>query len=103
MATDQEGKGPDQFVFDYSKYSTSSIPMEHLEDIRKTAIAPATNIITQIFLLVRVTVLVGIEWLRSRKINEEMLIQKQEYERKRVRSQRGDLEKDDLDQLRSET
>lgn len=93
MATDPK---PD-FRFDYSKWQSSGVPMEHVEDIRKVAIQPATNIFTQVFLLVRVLILVGCEWLRMRKMNEEMLKQKQDYERGRNQEQRGDIAQDDLD------
>lgn len=90
----------EEFRFQYSKYQTSKVSIEQVNEIRKVASEPATNIITQIFLMVRILVLVGCAWLRKGIMDEEMLVQKQEYEIRRGQQGSGSLEEDDLDQLR---
>lgn len=92
MATEKE-----EFRFDYKRFEPKGITVEKLDQAFESFMAPTVTLWSQIILLIKIVAFSLYLWTRRGLVNNEMLIEKQEYERKRNQSQRGDLEEDDLD------
>lgn len=93
MATEK----PADFRFDYKKRQSKHLTIEKLDAAFDSFAAPATNTLSQIMWAIRLTAFAAYCWTRWRLIDEEMLIEKQEYEMRRTQSNSGDLTQDDLD------
>lgn len=91
------------FRFDYKKYESKQLTVQKLDQYFEAMLAPAASSFGQIMALVKMGVFALYLWSRMKLINEQELIQKQEYERERTQGQRGDIEEDDLDQLQPKT
>lgn len=100
MATEKP-KEPVEFRFDYSKFDSKQLTVEKLDKAFESFMAPATSTVGQVVLIIKLVAFSLYAWTRRGLVNDQMLIEKQEYERKRTESQLGDLAEDDLDQLRS--
>ena len=87
----------EEFRFDYKRYEPKGLTVEKLDTAFESFLAPATTLFAQIFILIKLTAFALYLWTRRGLVNDQMFIEKQEYERKRVQSQRGDIAQDDLD------
>lgn len=86
-----------EFRFDYKRFEPKVITVEKLDQAFESFLAPTTTLWAQIILLVKIVMFSLYLWTRRGLVNNEMLIEKQEYERQRNQSQRTDIEEDDLD------
>jgi hypothetical protein len=86
-----------EFVFDYSKYRTKSISITQLDQMFEVLTAPATNYVTMALKGVQL-ILIGIYiFARSKLIDQEFQVQKQEYEQKQNNSSRTEIDGEDMD------
>jgi hypothetical protein len=85
------------FRFDYKKYESKQLTVEKLDKIFESIVAENPSTFGLIVSLFKMGVFALYLWTRMRLINEKRIIQKQEYERERGSSQRGDIAQDDLD------
>lgn len=89
------------FRFNYEKYQNKSIKIEVIDKMIVT-ILDATGTFALIILAVKVFALSTLYIMRGKIIDEQERIEKQNYEIRRANTNRDTLEKDDLDELRSQ-
>jgi large-conductance mechanosensitive channel len=86
-----------EFVFDYSKYKTKSISLAQLDKIFEIVVAPATSYIQMIAKAIQL-ILIGIYiFVRSKLVDQEYKIQKQEYEQRQNNNSRVEIDGEDMD------
>ena len=85
------------FRFDYKKYESKHLTVEKLDDAFSAIVVQTPTIWDQVVMLIKLTVFGVYLWCRYKLISEKVLIEKQEYERKRGQTQVGDIGQDDLD------
>ena len=86
-----------EFTFDYSKYKSKKVDLKMIDDLMETTIASGTSRFASIVSGIKILLFFAYLWARKRLIEEEFLIQRQNYEQGRVNENDDVLDNDDLD------
>lgn len=87
-----------EFTFNYSKYKSKKVNLKMVDDLMETTIASGTSKFAAIVAGVKILLFFAYLWARKRLIEEEFLIQKQNYEQNQVNETDDILDNDDLDE-----
>lgn len=85
------------FRFDYKKYKTKSISIDTLDKIFEVVVTPSTTMVDKIFKGIQLALVTWYLLARKSLIEQQLEIEKQEYETGRTNTNIDDINKDDLD------
>lgn len=85
------------FRFDYKKYKTKSISIDTLDKIFEVVITPSTGTVDKIFKGIQLALVTWYLLARKSLIEQQLEIEKQEYETGRTNTNIDDINRDDLD------
>ena len=85
------------FRFDYKKYKTKSINVDTLDKIFEVVISPSVSMLDKIFKGIQLALVTWYLLARKSLIEQQLEIEKQEYETGRTNTNIDDINRDDLD------
>ena len=85
------------FRFNHRKYKSKKISLKLLDDTIDVVIGSGTSTLATIIAAIKVIIFFAYLWARKRIIDEQFLIEKQEYETGRINNNQDDINNDDLD------
>jgi hypothetical protein len=86
-----------EFQFDYTKYKSKYVSLDQLDELYKAFLTPATGWVDTAVKGLQL-IFVGIYiFVRSKIIDQEYMIQKQEYEQKQNNSSRTEIDNETMD------
>lgn len=85
------------FRFDYKKYKSKSINVSMLDKLMDDCINAGTSRWASIVMACKITLFFAYLWARKTLIDQQMMIEKQDYEQGRVNQNETDIGADDLD------
>lgn len=85
------------FRFDYKKYKTKAIDVSMLDKLMEDCISAGTSRWASIVMGIKIVLFFAYLWARKTLIDQQMMIEKQNYEMDRVNQNETDIGNDDLD------
>lgn len=85
------------FRFDYKKNKSKAINVEMLDKLMEDCISAGTSRWASIVMAVKIVLFFCYLWARKSLIDEQFMIEKQEYEQGRTNQNENDIGNDNLD------